>query len=160
MNAIDKNRTLQDLLALREGWESQKSEAEQAIRSLDQAIRLLRPESGVAEYKPPRQSFSALITDAIESMLTEERPLHRKDILHRLEQNFSYIGGSDPLTTLGAMLSRDRRFKNAKRGYWTLTVDPERDTSAPISVGVSSKHSNGLRQSVFIADEEENILTR
>ena len=124
-SAIDKSRTLQDLLALREGWESKRYEAELAIRALDLTIKLLRPPSDdVVDYKPARQSHTQIITDAIEKILMTERPMHRARILEILERDF-HIGGSDPLTTLSALLSRDRRFKNTRRGFWSLSIEPD-----------------------------------
>ena len=74
------------------------------------------------------KSFNAQLTHAIQKVLLEERPLHRSDILERVEEAGLEVLGSKakkPVNIVGNVLSTDPRFTSAGApGYWTLAESP------------------------------------
>lgn len=123
----DNGRTLQDLIRMRESWVQTRNEADDVIRSLDRTISLFRQsdDEGTDKSSQRTRSYSRQICDAIENILNQRRPLHRKQILKELIDSGFVIGGMEPLTTLASYLSRDARFKNSDRGFWTLSLNPQ-----------------------------------
>ena len=106
---------------------------EQQIQALEDSIRVLRAaiiEVELAEddsvTTPQRGTFKVQTAGAIYDVLNKDAPmpLHRDFILAKLKERGLIIGGG--VSTIGAYLSMDERFKNVGKGLWTLA-----DTPAP-----------------------------
>ena len=65
-------------------------------------------------------TFKGEITSAIHEVLTDESPLHRAEILVRIQDRGIHVGGLVPVDNMSSYLSMDRRFRAAGKGYWTL----------------------------------------
>ena len=76
----------------------------------------------------PNHSFTNMVTDTIEELLLEKRPLHRKILFEKVEARGFAIGGKDPLNRFGVYMSNDPRFRPDPylRGNWTLTNEPDK----------------------------------
>ena len=60
------------------------------------------------------------IRSTIYEILSEEQPLHRKDILERVKSKAVPVTAKNPIKLIAYHLSRDNRFKNVARGTWAL----------------------------------------
>ncbi len=71
-------------------------------------------------------SFTRRTTNAVYEVLKEERPLHRRVILERLQEMGIEIVGRNPADSLSSYMSPDDRLRpvNGRQGYWTLTEEP------------------------------------
>ena len=65
------------------------------------------------------------LRNAVFSVLTSERPLHRSVIYERVLRRGIHVGGKSPINNLGAHMSGDLRFKSDGNGNWTLATDTE-----------------------------------
>ena len=132
---MSDDKTVQDLIRMREQWVQTRDEADAAITALDRTIKMFRrSDCDAIDATPQRsRSYSAQICDAIELILERQRPLHRKQVLDRLLEMGFVIGGAEPMTTLASYLSRDARFKNAGRGCWTLALSPHMEVDDEVS---------------------------
>ena len=63
----------------------------------------------------------------MENILVIERPLRREVLLDRVQERGIHVGGAKPVNSIGSYLSTDPRFRNAGRGIWTLTEEPEEE---------------------------------
>ena len=74
------------------------------------------------EFAPTtnRDTYRRELTMAIQAILSEDGPLHRMDILHRVQDRGVYVGGKKPIDNLATYLSIDPRFQSVGRGYWSL----------------------------------------
>lgn len=117
---------LREVIRQREG---QRQNLDEEIRAFTETVRFLEASSEPPVVAPRRRagSHGAELTDAVEKTLLAERPLHRKTILERVSDAGFYIGGANPLASLGSYLSLDERFVNVGRGMWTLSKESETD---------------------------------
>ena len=114
-----------------------------ALRDIDEKERLLDEqrraismtlsyfEGSGADLPQPvgSEGSSANLRDAIHEILSEDRPLHRRDIHDRLVERGVRIAGRDPVNNVDAHLSLDERFESLGDGQWTLaeSVDPDEE---------------------------------
>ena len=59
------------------------------------------------------------------TLLQEERPLHRKELMYRVEAMGIEIVGKDKLRAFASYINPDKRFTSVEgmRGYWTLVEE-------------------------------------
>ena len=91
------------------------------------SVEASRGDSDFWDVRHAEGSFSKQISDAILHILLEERPMHRKKILEKVEAKGVLLGGTDRIRTLSSYLSNDRRFVTdgqEGRGIWTLAGEP------------------------------------
>ena len=126
-------------------------QSENTIAGLDEAIEQLRADIQSLEEArtvlvrqgatpsqarnnrdvPTQGNLQARVGNAVEEVLTEERPLHRGVILERILARGIPMDASNPLHYLGTFLTGDERFvpttkafgTNGRRGEWTLASD-------------------------------------
>ena len=99
---------------------------EQQLQTLEDSIRVLRAaiiEVEEAEDEsvttPQKGTFKEQTAEAIYDVLKEAQiPLHRNVILTKVKERGLIVGGG--VSTIGAYLSMDERFKNVGKGIWTL----------------------------------------
>ena len=99
---------------------------EQQVQTLEDSIRVLRAaiiEVELAEDEsvttPQKGTFKEQTADAIYNLLKEaQTPLHRNVILTKVKERGLIISGG--ISTIGAYLSMDERFKSVGKGIWTL----------------------------------------
>ena len=76
-------------------------------------------------------TYTAEITAAICEVLSNaDAPLHRNEVLTRLEEREFFVSGKDKLGALSAYLSRDERFTPVGKGMWGLTADINKSTES------------------------------
>lgn len=106
----DKVRRLEELIRVEEG-------EPEASRKIGEARAQMRKGGEIipAERKPPDVAYDILIQAA--------KPMHYRELLQKIEEQGTRVGGRDPGSTLIAYLGRDKRFAKAKqagRGYYQL----------------------------------------
>ena len=79
-----------------------------------------RTDPSVFVLRLRRGTFEVEVTEAIYRILAEEQPLHRAELLRRVEAADLHVGGLKPLDTFAAYLTRDPRFSSVGKGYWHL----------------------------------------
>ncbi len=120
---------LRDLRTKEAQLGQQLTETQRRLESIRSVIEIYEEEKvATAKSTIPRNgTFTQQITTAIEAILIEERPLHRKVILERLTAQGLHVGGERPLNTLSSYLSMGAMFKadDGKKGMWTLTEETD-----------------------------------
>ena len=137
MMMLSKQSFDRALRALEKDLEHQQRRIDEDLQSVRNVIRLV---SESDEGNKAASTFSHNLTDALYSVLKEEGPLHRNELVVRVKKKGVHIGGESPANNLGTYLSRDSRFKNVGRGIWALEEDDP----------IESAHSNG-REGVSLA---------
>ena len=100
-------------------------------------------------------TYKEELTDTIESILQEEHPLHRSEILDKVREKGIYIGGASPLNSLSSYLSTDPRFKTATgKGMWTLVVNADADTITILSAEHNNPQLRGLDYESGMSEQE------
>ena len=114
MSRVDTIADLKKLLA----------ELEEERDELDEQIRSVRNTVNIAESRTEPTSASSqqaqVLRNSIYDILSEHHPLHRQTICHMLIERGFTIRGKDPVSTVGAHLSKDARFANVGKGQWDL----------------------------------------
>ena len=123
---MSTQHTIRDLQAMRALREADRRRAERAIEALDIAIAMF--EGDTTAPTPRRRSHSAGLVDAMYDVLVRERPLHRTELFALVAEMGFRVGGKTPVGAVGSYLSRDPRFTNIGRGFWTLTEEPDPTT--------------------------------
>ena len=106
-------------------------------REIDKEVESLHVVIGVFERNEQSQdslnkdSFGEKIGTAIYGILHNEGgPLHRSEILSRIQEQGIHVGGKNPVNSVGTYLSLDDRFVNVGRSMWDLAErEPESNTS-------------------------------
>ena len=99
--------------------------AAQAFAPADQ--QAVQVHAGRASIGDESRTFRDRVTDAIEEILWEERPLHRSEIFARVRAKGIIVEAKKTLQYFTTFLSQDSRFMPVrnKRGFWTLVASPE-----------------------------------
>lgn len=71
-----------------------------------------------ATPRPPTQQ--EVLTNAMFEVLSEEQPLHRKEILTRVKAKRVVITAKDALRSITYHLSQDQKFESVGDGAWQL----------------------------------------
>lgn len=122
----DLRAVLAKLDALHDRVEEQRAVIRQALEIIDKGFDDIVAEvTDFYSLPPTSDSQAGHIRGGINAILIEERPLHRKEILFRLERQGYHVGGKKPLDLLSAHLSNDKRFKSLSQGIWTLVTEPD-----------------------------------
>ncbi len=125
--------TIRDLRAKARQLEAKKREIDKQVEAIYTTLRIFEPNGEVVTRDI--SSYAQDLTDAMCDILTVERPLHRETILARVQERGIHVGGQKPVNTIGSYLSMDKLFRNAGRGIWTLTEEPQSDLSNETSNG-------------------------
>lgn len=132
---MSRESTIRDLRAKIRQWEVQKRRIDEELAAMHTALRVFEnmgvQMGGQDEVTSRHSSYSIELTNAIHDILVHERPLHRSTIRDRVEERGIYVGGTNPINSIGSYLSIDDRFKNVGRGLWTLTEEPTSHKSGP-----------------------------
>lgn len=118
-------QTIEDMQRVRDRLADARAELDARIATMDAAIREMREAGDTVAPTLRGGERRARLVDAIDAVLRAERPMHRQDILARLEEQGVYVGGNTPINSLSAYLSQDERFESVGRGQWTLVDEPE-----------------------------------
>ena len=128
----------QTLAGMQQAWDmlaAQRADIDARLNRIAAAMEEIR-QLGDAESPTPRGGEQRKrVTDAIEQILRGEQPLHRQNILARLETKGIYVGGANPINSLSAYLSQDDRFVSVGRGQWSLA---ETDDTSETEEGADS----------------------
>jgi len=76
---------------------------------------------------PKEPTYGEELVEAMREILSEEQPLHRKEILNRAKARGIVFTAKNELRTVGYYLSREHHFKNVSRGTWALVGYGESD---------------------------------
>ena len=116
---------LVQLDALHDRVEAQRSAIRHTLEVVEYGFDDILAEAKDLYSVPPHPETQAgHIRHGIHGILLRERPLHRKEILGRLEKQGYEVGGKKPIDLLSAHLSNDDKFKSAGSGEWTLATEP------------------------------------
>ena len=110
--------TTRDLRVQVKKLETEKRELDKQLENLHGALLLFEQKGDTGRRN--KGTVGQELGGAIFSILTFDRPLHRKDILTRVQERGLHVGGDNPVNAVGAYLSVDDRFKNVGQGVWTL----------------------------------------
>ncbi len=130
--------TIRDLRAKAKQLEAKKRDIDKQVDAIYTTLRIFE-QNGEAIHEST-SPYAEELTNAMYDILIAERPLQRAVILERVQERGIHVGGQTPVNSIGSYLSTDDRFKNAGRGIWTLTVEPEPEQL------LEEEHSNGHRQ--------------
>ena len=77
-------------------------------------------------------THTATVKDAIYEILSNaKKPLHRKEILQKVERMGIYVGGKSPIASLSSHLSAGRpQFKPIGNGYWSLSESEDAEVES------------------------------
>ncbi len=115
------------LRSIEKNLEAQICKNEEDLRIVRGMIRINEEREDAVKKA---SSFADEVSDVVHTILEQESPLHRSEILKRVESYGLHVGGSKPANNLGTYLSRDTRFVNVGKGMWALeeakpTANPE-----------------------------------
>ena len=121
---------IRGLLAIEEPLADGEPKEDEAVQEAASA----GAKSKIPPYNP--KSFSSQLRYAIFRVLANERPLHRDDILERVEDQGLVVPptkNKKPVNQVGNALSREEMFcnYNGMQGWWTLTEELEQDIPLP-----------------------------
>ena len=126
---MNPTETIQDLRWREDRLNQQITDAQRRVESIREVIAMYEEEQAAnAKSATPRNgTFGAQLNDAIEAILREESPLHRKVVLERVIARGIHVGGKNPMNKMSTYLSQSDRFKpdGRKSGVWTLVEDAE-----------------------------------
>ena len=125
--------TIRDLRAKARQLEAKKRDIDKQVDAIYTTLRVFEQKGEVVIRDA--SSYAQDLTDAMCDILTIERPLHREAILARVQERGIHVGGRKPVNTIGSYLSMDNHFRNAGRGIWTLTEEPQSELSNETSNG-------------------------
>ncbi len=111
------NATLKGLRAKLKQLEARKRELDQQVEAIHVTIRVFEQTDSV-EDTPDRSTYASVLTNAMYEILDEDGPMHRSELLRRVQERGIYVGGTNPVNALGSYLSKDARFTNVARGEW------------------------------------------
>ena len=126
---MSRESTIRDLRVKVRQLEAKKREIDKQVENLHGAIRVFEQNEG-AEHGD-KSPYAQEVSNAMFAILTEQRPLHRDDILARIQERGIHIGGQKPVNSIGSYLSLDARFSNAGKGIWTLGEEPQAVDNIP-----------------------------
>ena len=125
-----RKATVESLVAVESYLEQQAEELRQELAVVEAELLHIRGATGILQriddslFRSRKRSgtHEAEVTEAILAVLLEEQPLHRSDLMRRVEETGVCIGGKKKLDTFAAYLTRDPRCTSVGSGYWTLVV--------------------------------------
>lgn len=84
-------------------------------------------DAGSLTTEPKEPTYSEELVEAIREILSDEQPLHRREILNRAKARGIAFTAKNQIRTVGYYLSREPDFKNVARGTWALVGYDESD---------------------------------
>lgn len=121
---MSRESTIRDLRTKARQLETKKRDIDKQVEAIYTTLRIFE-QNGDVPSTPSVSPYAAELTNAMYDILVTERPLHRTIILARVQERGIHVGGQKPVNTVGTYLSIDNRFRNAGRGIWTLTTEPQ-----------------------------------
>ena len=103
------------------GLDERKAELQRQRGAL---ITTLRYFGGDMPDPPAATSGGNSLNDAIFAVLSEESPLHRRDIHDRIVKMGVRVRGQDPVNNVTAHMSHDPRFHSVGGGMWDFVNPP------------------------------------
>ena len=71
--------------------------------------------------QPQEGTIQQVLTDFLFGVLSDEGPMHRKELLQRAQQHGIHIGGKDVTNQMSSYMSKDSRFSSDGRGHWNVS---------------------------------------
>ena len=116
----DPQRQLRSLREMRPDFERRVRDAEGALEGLDRAIAALSEQVAAERRIAPLEG----VADAVRTILADG-PLHRNEIMERLDARGIHVEGEKPLSGLSSIMSRARDMESYGDGRWGLKNAPE-----------------------------------
>ena len=135
---VTTRQTLEGLQQTRDRLAAQRDDLNERLAVIDAAMQEVRQTGDTVAPTLRGGERRGRLVDAIDAILRAERPMHRQDILARLEEQGVYVGGNSPINSLSAYLSQDARFVSIGRGQWRLADEPETDETPDTEEGPDS----------------------
>ena len=110
------------------GLDERKAELQRQRGAL---VTTLRYFGGDAPDPPAATSGGNSLNDAIFAVLSEESPLHRRDIYDRIVKMGVRVRGQDPVNNVTAHMSHDPRFHSIGGGMWDFVNPPTTTAEEP-----------------------------
>ena len=125
--------TIQDLRAMADHLKDVIAERQRELETIEHAVNVV--EANLASGQTHQVgSFTAAVKTAIQAILREEGPLHRLDILQRLEdQGLMFTHHKSPVNAVASFLSQTPNVRSDGKGNWDSTVKKEKEVSSEIS---------------------------
>ena len=125
---VSRQATVKSLNAVASYLEQQAEELRQELTAVETELRDVRSaieithriDDSVFRARKRAGTYESELTEAIVAELQKEQPLHREDLLHRVEEAGVHIGGQHPLDNMATYLTRDPRCTSVGSGYWAL----------------------------------------
>ena len=119
--------TIRDLRAKSKQLEAKKRDIDKQVEAIYTTLRVFvgNVDNDGSVVTKDASPYAQELTDAMCDILASERPLHRQDILARVQERGIHVGGQKPVGTIGSYLSMGSHFRNAGRGIWTLAEEPQ-----------------------------------
>ena len=123
-----RKATIESLAAVESYLEQHAEELRQELSAVEAELLNIRGATGIVSRMDDSVFFARKragtheceVTEAIVAELQKEQPLHRAELMGRVEEAGVYIGGKKPLDTFAAYLTRDPRFTSVGSGCWEL----------------------------------------
>lgn len=78
-------------------------------------------------YDTKPRSHIRVLSDSLAEILRDGKPMHRMEILARLQAMYIHLSPTNPIGHMIAGLSRDDRFTSDGRGNWRMAEPPGQD---------------------------------
>ena len=117
--------TIQDLRAMADHLKEVIAEKQRELETIEHAVNVF--EANMASGQTHHAgSFTASVKNAIQDILREEGPLHRLEILQRLEgQGLMFTHHKSPVNAVASFLSQTPNVRSDGKGNWHTTEKKE-----------------------------------
>lgn len=117
--------TIQDLRAMADHLKDVIAERQRELEAIEHAMNVF--ETNMASGQTHQAgSFTAAVKSAIQEILRNEGPLHRSEVLNRLEdQGLMFTHHKNPVNTVASFLSQTPNVKGDGKGNWDSTERKE-----------------------------------
>ena len=105
------------------GMDERRAELQRQRGALVTTLRFFGGDDADLSPTSPSDGKSGSLADAIFTVLSAERPLHRRDILDRVIEMGVTVRGESQINNIAAHMSLDPRFHSVGGGMWDF-VDP------------------------------------
>ena len=117
--------TVKDLEGMAECLKQSISESATQLEAVQLVLELAQKNVRPNAVRHRETSLAGKVEDAIREMLAEG-PMHRRDILSRLQaQGLEFMGKTDPLRVLAKYLSQSNSAESAGKGVWRRVDTPK-----------------------------------
>ena len=117
--------TIQDLRAMADHLKDVIAEKQRELETVEHAANVFEANMAIGQTHQAG-SFTAAVKSAIQDILREEGPLHRSEILQRLEgQGLMFTHHKSPVNAVASFLSQTPNVSSDGKGNWHSTVKKE-----------------------------------